>query len=195
MTIFDLLFLILFLVLLGSAIVAAVAALRRQGPRALRIVRRIGIVSAAYLGVVCVVSAFSPQRFVRVGDDQCSDDWCVAVQDVRRDTAGADVRYVVTLRLSNRARRATQRERFVAVYLRDEEGRRYDPLPDAAAVPFDTLLSPSQVIPATRRFIVPAQARVAGVVITREGGGRFPRCCIVGDDASFFHRRTMVEIN
>jgi len=34
-----------------------------------------------------------------------------------------------------------------------------------------------------------------GLVIERSGGGRFPGCCIIGDDDSFFHRRTIVKLD
>jgi len=152
-------------------------------------------VAVLYFGLVIVVSAFSPQRFVRIGEDQCSDDWCIAVQAVRRDTLGSEIRYEVSFRLSNRARRVSQRERFVAAYLRDEDGHQHAPLSDATASPFDTLLYPGQTIPVIRRFTVPAPTRILGVVITREGGGRFPGCCIVGDQGSLFHRRAIVKLN
>jgi hypothetical protein len=195
MTIFDLLFAVLFLTGVGSLTVASIAAVRGRRARALTIARRVGVVAALYFGVVIVVSAFSPQRFVRLGEDQCSDDWCIAVQAVRIDTLGSDTRYEVTFRLSNRARRAPQRERFVAAYLRDTNGHRYAAVRDAAASPFDTLLAAAQTVSVIRRFTVPADARVVGLVVTREGSGRFPRCCIVGDQGSVFHRPAIVKLN
>ncbi len=195
MTIFDLLFVVLFLLALGSLIVALLAAFRGRSGRARSIVRRVGIVVALYFGGLILVSAFSPQRFIRVGDDQCSDDWCIAVQTVRHDSVGSQMRYDVTFRLSNRARRAAQRERFVAVYLQDQHGREYTPVSDSTAVPFDTLLTATHTIAVIRRFAVPTEARIVGLVVTRAGAGRFPRCCIIGDEGSLFHRRTIVRLN
>jgi hypothetical protein len=194
MTLFDLLFALLFLTGLASLVVASVAALRGRRARALAILRRTGLVAALYFAVLILVSALSPQRFVGVGDDQCSDDWCIAVQSVRRDTIPAGERYDVTFRLSSRARRVAQRERFVSVYLRDESGRRDLPVSDASDIPFDTLLGPGQTATVTRRFVVPAQTPIVGLVVAREGGGRFPGCCIVGDEGSLFHRRTIVKL-
>lgn len=195
MTVFDLLFALLFLAGVGSLTVASIAAVRGRRARALTIARRVGVVAAVYFGVVIVVSAFSPQRFVRLGEDQCSDDWCIAVQAVRIDTLGSETRYEVTFRLSNRARRAAQRERFVAAYLQDANGHRYAAVSDAAASPFDTLLAAAQTVSVIRRFMIPADARIIGLVVTREGGGRFPRCCIVGDEGSVFHRPAIVKLN
>ena len=194
MTIFDLLFAALVLTGLGVLIVAAVAALRGRRARALVLVRRVGIVAALYFGVLAVVSAATPQRYVRVGDDQCSDDWCIAVQSVRRDSLATEAQYDVTLRLSSRARRVSQREQAVSVYLRDVTGRRYAPFADAGAIPFDTLLTPGQAVLVGRRFAVPRQASIVGLVVAREGWGRFPGCCIIGDEGSLFHRRTIVRV-
>jgi hypothetical protein len=194
MTLFDLLFLILFLACVGTLFVAGIAALRGRSARSLMILRRLGIVVALYLGAVILVSALSPQRFSMIGTDQCSDDWCIAVQAVHRDTTGAAVAYDVAFRLSSKARRVAQRERFVVVYLRDERGNRYAPLADGAAVPFDTLLQPAETVAAVRRFLVPADATIAGLVIARAGGGWFPGCCIIGDQGSLLHRRTIIKL-
>lgn len=91
MTIFDLLFLVLFLASVGTLIVASVVALRGRRARALVLLKRLGIVAALYLFVVIVVAALTPQRFLHVGDDQCSDDWCIAVRGVRRDTTSSGI--------------------------------------------------------------------------------------------------------
>jgi len=164
-TVFDLLFLVLFLACVGTLIVAAITALRGRRARALVILRRLGIAVALYFCALILVSALSPQRFSTVGADQCSDDWCIAVQAVRRDTTSAGIGYEMTFRLASRARRVAQRERFVAVYLRDQRGRRYAPVAEASEVPFDTLLKPGESARAIRRFLVPADARVAGLVV------------------------------
>src|SRR5262249_51939326 len=130
MTIFDLLFIALFL---GSAISVAAAvysALRGRRPRAMAILRWLGVCIGAYFGVIILVSLAPPRGVVRVGDNQCWDDWCIAVTDVRRQPATAAVTYVVTLRVSSRARRRAQRERGLHVYMTDDQGRRYEPAPD-----------------------------------------------------------------
>lgn len=195
MTIFDLLFGVLFLIGVTSLLVASGAALLQRRARALVILRRLSIVAALYVCVLILVSVLTPRRLLALGEDQCSDDWCIAVQAVRRDTTRGDVGYEVAFRLSSRARGVAQRERFVAVYLRDERGHRYGPVAAASAVPFDTLLSPGQAIVAVRRFMVPARAGAVGLVVAREGGGWFPGCCIIGDEGSLFHRRAIVKLD
>lgn len=195
MTLFDLLFVVLFLAGAGILIVALVGALRGRRARALVLLRRLGIVAALYFCALLLISALTPQRYLAIGDDQCSDDWCIAVQAVHRESTSLGLQYDVTFRLSSRARRVAQRERFVAVYLRAERGREYPPLADANAVPFDTLLQAGETVSATRRFLVPSDANIVGLVITRAGGGRFPGCCIIADEASLLHRRTLVTLN
>ncbi len=196
MTLFDLLFLALALAAIATLAAAALAALRGHRARALLLLRRLGIAAALYLGVVLLVSLATPRRWVKLGEDRCADDWCVAVAGVRRDSAADEELYTVSLRLSSRARRVSQRERSLAVYLRDRAGRRYDPLPDVGEVPFDTLLRAGESLEAVRRFRVPAGAAVQGLVIAREGfGGRFPGCCIIADENSLLHRRPMVAID
>lgn len=194
MTIFDLLFAVLFLSGAGVLVAAAVAALRGRRAHALVLTGRVGIVAALYIGALLVVSAATPQHYLRVGDDQCSDDWCIAVQAVHRETIGSDTRFDVTLRLSSRARRVSQREQGVSVYLRGADGRRYAPVADAAAVPFDTLLAPGDAVPAERRFVVPRRSSIVGLVVARDGWARIPGCCIIGDEGSLFHRRTIVRL-
>jgi len=192
---FDLLFLVLFLVGVGTLFVAALAALRGRLARALVLLRRLGVVAAVYFGALLLVSALTPQRYLAIGDDQCSDDWCIAVQTAQHERTSNGFQYDVTFRLSSRARRIAQRERFVAVYLRDAGGREYAPIADATAVPFDTLLRAGENVSAARRFLIPLDAGVVGLVITRVGGGRFPGCCIIADEASLLHRRTLVTLN
>ena len=193
MSIFDLLFAVLFLAGATTLAMAGIAALRGRRSRAAVLLRRLGIGAALYLGAVILVSLLTPQRYVPRGQDQCSDDWCIAVEAITRDTVPEGARYEVTFRLSSRAGRITQRERFVVAYLRDAAGRRHDPMRDAGAVPFDTLLGPGEKVTATRRFLLADPEEIMGVVIAREGGGRFPGCCIIGDEGSLVHRRTIVR--
>src|SRR5262249_3187114 len=137
----------------------------------------------------------SPQRSVALGADRCSDDWCIAADSSHRNDDGVRTIYTVSLRVSSRARRIAQRERFVVAYLRDARGWRYDALPDPQAAPFDTLLQPGEAIRTVRRFVVPASATSVGLVIGREGGFNFPGCCIIGDENSVLHKRAVIRLD
>jgi hypothetical protein len=143
MTLFDLLFIAAFLAAAVVLLLAAVAALRKQTNRVLALLRWLGIGAGVYLGVLVTVSLLSPRCVLEIGDEQCSDDWCIAVVKVNRQEGDEGPLYGLTFRITSRARRRAQRERGVQVCLIDELGRCYDPVPDTAEVPFDTLLQPS----------------------------------------------------
>jgi hypothetical protein len=194
MSLFDLLFIPLFLAACATLGAATVAALRGRRAASRTLLRRLGLAIAAYLGIVAVVSLLSPRRYVRLGQAQCSDDWCIAVTSVRRPPEARGTALEVTFRLSSRARRVAQRERFVVAYLRDARGRRYDPDPSLTDPPFDVRLEPQQAVTTTRRFTVPADAPDLGLVVAREGDFPLPGCCIIGDDGSLFHKKTVVRL-
>src|ERR1700730_9498098 len=75
MSVFDLLFIVVFLATIVTLLVAAVAAVRGRGRRAMAIMLRLGVFAGTYLGVVILVSLVSPRRVLNVGDDLCWDDW------------------------------------------------------------------------------------------------------------------------
>lgn len=192
MTIFDLVFIAVFFATVVTLAMAAFAAVRGRRARALATLRGFGVFAVVYLGIVILVSLTTPRRVLNVGDDQCSDDWCIAVADVKRTPANAVVSYAVTLRVSSRARRVAQSEGGVSVYLIDDRGRRYDPVPDAAAVALSVMLQPRESVSTTRVFELPTDAHDAGLVV---GRGAFPGCIIIGDDQSLFHKRTIVRLD
>ncbi len=189
MTPFDLLFIVLFLTTVGMLASALVTALRGHGDAALRRLRIVAVGTLLYMAIVAAVSLVMPRATIGVGQDQCSDDWCIAVADTR---PLGDSMVAVTFQLSSRARRVTQRERFVVAYLRDAAGRRYDadPAPDQA--PFDVALAPGASVNTERVFRISRGARGLGVAITREGDVPFPRCCIIG--TGILHKDPIVPL-
>src|ERR1051326_1674328 len=175
MTIFDLIFILVFLTSVVFLIRLLYLLLRKRGDKALRLTKYLGLFVGSYLGIVLVVSLVAAQRTLKVGDQECYDDWCIAVEHVENSNAPRNVTptsatYAVALRLSSRARRVAQRENGVAVYLVDADGHRYDPAPDLSAPPLNVLLQPQQSVATTRVFTVPASTQVRGLAITHEGG-------------------------
>lgn len=193
MTPFDLLFLLVFLGLVVALLVAAVRALRGRFGAALQLLKRAGLGAAAYMGVVVAVALVAPGRSLGLGENDCSDDWCIAVAGVRQVPGASSAVYEVTFRVSSRARRASQRERDVLVYLRDAQGHRYQAEAGPSEAPFDVLLAPLETVTTVRRFDLPRGTHAADVVVAR-GGMRFPLCCIVADPNSLFHRKTAFPI-
>ncbi|HUE20978.1 MAG TPA: hypothetical protein VMQ86_04810 [Bryobacteraceae bacterium] len=191
-SLFDLLFIVIFLATVVTLLSVASFAVRGQGARALAILRRLCFCAGAYLGVVVLTSVFWPRTVLQVGEQRCFDDWCMAVAGASRQSTGAGTSYLVTFRLSSTARRVSQRENNIAVYLTDSRNRRYGPVPKQSDVPFNVQLGPQESVTATRVFEVPNDAREPGLVIAHEGGfpiGRF----IIGYE-TWFHKPAIVRL-
>jgi hypothetical protein len=192
MNLFEPLFLLLALVTLGTLLTAAAFAATGRFARAGRILRRWLIGAAAYFAAVIAVTLVSPRTIHVVGDTQCFDDWCIAVESGQR-LSGPEATYAVSLRLSNRARGRTMGERGTVAYLTDAQNRRYDPLPDPDAVPFDTPIAPGASVVTVRRFHVPPDAASLGFVYTHEGG--FPIGWLIIGEGGWFASPPMVRLD
>jgi hypothetical protein len=192
MSVFDLLFLLLTLAAVLGLATAALQAMRGRSQAAVRIVRRVLVAAGAYLAIVATVARLEPRRDYRVGDQRCFDDWCITVVDAQPRATPGGTRYVVSLRLSNRARRSPMGEKGTVVYLMDSLGRRFDPIPDPKGIGFDTLLQPGASLIVERRFNVPPDARGLGLVYTHEGG--FPVGWLVVGEGGWFQRPPIVRL-
>jgi hypothetical protein len=193
MNLFDLIFLVLALTTLISLIAACILALSGRRSQAARILRRLAAGAAVYFSIVIVVSLIEPRRIVNMGDDQCFDDWCIAAVSSSSSPAPSGLSYLVSLRISSRARRVAQRELNMAVYLTDKNGHRYVSSPRPSDVPLDILLEPRQGVDLSRLFSVPASARDLNLVITHDGG--FPiNWFIIGYDA-WFHQPPVIRLS
>src|SRR5713226_2409440 len=82
MTLFDLLFIAIFLTSVVLVLRSLYLALRRRRESAVRILAWWGGFLAVYLGVVMGISLTTPQRVLQMGEDRCFDDWCLAVDGV-----------------------------------------------------------------------------------------------------------------
>lgn len=193
MTIFEPLFILLFLATVATLVTAAVTALRGQLPRAARILRRLAIAAAAYAFVVLVVALAAVPPLHHAGEPQCFDDWCITVADAKRtDTASAQS-WRVTLRVSSRAQRVVQREKYAAVHLVDAKGRIYSPDPAELAVPLDGQVGPGESFDAVRRFELPVDAADVRLVFNHEGG--FPIWAFIIGENQLFHDATVVKLD
>lgn len=193
MTVFDLLFIALFLAAVGTLLAAAVLAVRGRRARALAILRTLAICTVAYLGIVYIATALSKQVVLRVGDPQCSDDWCIAVERVKRTPKNAFMLYEVTLRIFSRARRVAQRENVARdVYLVNAHGKRYDPIPAGSEIPLNTLLQPGDSVTTGRTFELPVDDHDIGLMVDRSSV--LPICLIIGECGAF-NKGTIVRID
>ncbi len=194
MTIFDLLFILLFLAAIVALVRSLWALLRGQPAVARGRFRRLALGAAGYFAVLILVSLFTPRRYLALRENHCSDDWCIAVTAAVRIAPVDSTRWRITLRLSSRMGAGSQRELGVVAYLVDDQGRRFNAMAQPDALPFDTQLGPMQQVATTRTFVVPTDATGLGLITDREGWPPNPRCCIIGDEGSLLHKRTVVRL-
>jgi len=210
--IFDLVFIVVVVATVVMLAMAAIAGLRGRRQRATSLLLRCGVVSAIYLGGVVVVSLLSPQRVLAIGEDWCFDDWCIAVDSVtfasELGPSGHPVKangvfYVVRLRLSNHARGRPQRATSAAVHLLDGLGHRYEVSHDGQSAyeaqdgptpPLTSTVPIGRSVTTVRLFDLPRDARQVGLTVEHPVGFS-PGVFVIGDQASLFHRRTVVRLN
>lgn len=191
MTVFDLLFIVLLLTAVGTLITAAVLAARGRRARALSTLGKLAFSAVLYIAFVYTATALSKESVLHVGDPECSDDWCIAVDSVARTPMGSVTRLEVGLRIFSRALRVSQRELVAKdVYLVDEHWRRYNPVPVAGEIPLNTLLQPGESKQTTRGFEVPADAHGLGLLVDRSS----PPICLIIGECEAFHKATIVHL-
>jgi Domain of unknown function (DUF4352) len=210
MTPFDLLFLVSVVGCAVTVICAIVALAIRQWAMARAILLGLGCYLLLYALGVVAFSAFTPQRVIPTGQTQCFDDWCIAVAHaaqsptlhVGAQTVTAQGRFlVVTLQVTSTAKRVSQREQIAQVYLVDGAGHRYDTSAvgqsalDAAGLsgpPLDSSIGPGDAFTDTVVFDTPVQATGFSIVVAHPP---FPGVVVIGDDQSFFHHPTLMQID
>jgi hypothetical protein len=152
-------------------------------------------------------SLAEPQREVPIGTPRCFDDWCITVQQSSRQpvigtTRAAGTFCIVTLRVSSRAKRITQRENDLYIYLIDESGRRIEISPSGqqalaqaglAGEPMTSLVGPGGSFVSRVAFDVPRDARHLGFV--KANHGWFPVRLIIREPQSWLHKPTIVPLH
>jgi hypothetical protein len=188
LTLFDLLLIFSVLATAATLLILLYQAIRRHWAAAGPILAWLGAYWGVYMAVLVTVSLIAPQRVIPARDDRCFDDWCMSVDHVE---VSGGVHYAVTLRISSRALRVSQRELDARVQLLDGQGRTYDPRPADDQPPLSTLLPPGGSFETTRVFDLPACAR--DVVLIRVSGPG-PGWFVIGDSGSLLHRRTVMQL-
>ena len=198
MTLFDLLFILVFLSCVVCVIWAAWNAIRGRRDTAVWILKRLGILVAAYLATVAVVALASPRRVIPLGQEQCADDWCIAVVKAVRWPSQDSL--AITVRVSSHARRVEQSAPDATVYVLDSQGRSYE-VSAAGQRQYEAVngtqpalsvrLHPAEAITTTRVFDVPAAAPEPALVLVHGG---WPGFFVIGDSNSILHKRTVLRL-
>jgi hypothetical protein len=186
MTVFEPLFILLFLTAVVTLLVAAASAFSGRRSRAVSLLRRLTIGAAVYFTIVVIVAAASTPHVYHIGEPHCFDDWCITVADAKRALTDSAQTWSVTLRISSRAQRVAQRENGATVYLTDSLHRRFDVAPGTPVMPLSAQLQPGESIESVRLYRVPLDARGVGLVFTHQGV--FPISDFIIGENEWFHK-------
>ena len=151
-------FVLLALASIVSLVAFAVFFVTGQYSRAGRILVRWGIGVAAYAAILVVV-AMRPQNIAfKPGVPFCDDDMCGSVENIVKTPAQGEVTYRLDFRLFSKANHGPRSTRGAAVYLTDDRNRRFLPVHDSSAIPFNVAIQPGQSVNTSLTFNVPADA-------------------------------------
>ncbi len=153
-------------ILLFAGLVASVAALatagvlclRREFGRAGQTAIRWMMWAGAYAAILAITAAIPQDSVLKTGQPYCEDDMCMSVETVSRTPDNTGTSYRFAIRLSSRANQGLRSTKGASVYLIDERQRRFQPLRDSSAVPFNTDLEPGKSVETALTFHVPSDA-------------------------------------
>jgi hypothetical protein len=192
-TIFDLLFILIFLSTVVAVATAIFQAIRGHWRKSLRVLSVSAVSLAVYFAICCATTLLTPRRVLGINEPQCFDDWCVALENVIEMRDGPNVKHAITVRIFSEAKRATQRENGIAFYMEDDRGHRYPVLSTPSDTPTNVLLQPGESVTLSRGYEIPPGTHLAGFVVTHEGG--FPiGWFIIGEGQSLFHKEPITHL-
>jgi hypothetical protein len=205
MNISDLFFLVSFILIVASLLGAVAAILLRRWKLAKRLALGLVIYAGVYALLLVGVALLSPQRVMVIHQLRCFDDWCAAVEKVEQrpeiNTLKANGSfYLVTIDVLSQAKRIRQRALDASAYILDGQGNRYDPSLEGmqaleaagqAGLPLNSWLEAGASFTSTIVFDLPAGINQPGLVFTH---GTFPGLIIIGDEASWLHKPTIVRL-
>jgi hypothetical protein len=206
MSLFDLLFLVSFAAAIITIGRIVYLSFRGRFRAARTTLIRLLVCVAAYMAVLIGFSLAKPRREIPIGVTRCFDEWCITVEQATRQatigtTRAAGTFYVITLRVSSRAKQRRQRETDVYIYLIDEFGRRIEISPSGqqalahanlAGEPLTSFLDPGSSFLSRLAFDIPPNARHLWLV--KASHGWFPVRLIIGEPQSWLHRPTVVPL-
>jgi hypothetical protein len=131
-----------------------------------RIIFQWVICAAAYAAVLLVTAALPPaSAALKIGAPYCDDDLCMSVESVSRIPEASAIAYHFAIRLFSRANTGPRSAKGASAYLTDQRNRRYLPVYDPSATPFDTAVRPGESVRTSLTFKAPADARALAIAV------------------------------
>lgn len=207
MTVGNLLFLLTVLIFLGAMLFVLYALLKHQVHRA----RNVSLIAllwiAGYLIALLGVSLLTPQVILHPHQEHCFDDMCFSVVSAStRKTLGSPpsqfttqgTYYLITVQLRNAGRGRAQKPFSPSFVLVDRQGNNYEVVSKAEGIigqnpVWDQQLPAGTTATKVYVFDLPQTARVRGLIIS-EGGSGFPLVLVLGDENSWLHQKTLMQL-
>jgi hypothetical protein len=197
--------LVFFTLLLAIAILSVTLAYRKLRRRQIRGLATATLVCLlAYSVVLLAVSLRSETRQLAPGTEKCFDDWCatvIATRSLISNQGRATKLVAVTLRIANHARKMAFRPSQPRVTLtlgdgnaavRSDRGQREFERQAGVQTDLGRRLAAGDGFQTTLVFEVPAATKDASIVLL-EGPAVLTRF-LVGDENSFFHKKTVFPV-
>lgn len=193
MALSDLAFLLTFLACVALVILILVSLATRKLQLAKKRLLLLASILGGYFAVLLAVSAVSPPKLIPESEDECFDDWCIAVSHAGFVAAERDsVLYKVDFRLSNHARGRSQRETGVSVFLIDSAGQYHPELPASGMQPpFDITIPLHSTVSTSRLFRLPPGVQPRAIKVSH---GHGMGTVIIGDGDSLLHKPTVISL-
>ena len=192
MTIFDLLFALIFISTVVFLVAIIFRALSGHRKRALKQLKSLLLFDLIYLTVVIVVALITPRTILPVGELDCSDDWCISVERAEKYPKGPSTIVQVTFLIHSRALGRPQIENGVQAYLVDSSGNYFASMAVQDETPFSLSLQPGESKEVVRIYSVPVNSIPTGIHISK---GKFPGLFIINDDQSLFHKKSLMKFD
>ncbi len=175
-----------------------VRAVRGDHRRARRGALWIGAIWGIYLGVLLLTSWRQQQRQIAMGNEQCFDEMCFAIQgadEVEGFLARGQERARLVrarVRVTNRGKGHAQSEALIRPYLLDGQGRRWDEVRGLSGVRLTTRVATGDSVVSEPVFRISRDANHLRLVLTH---GRWqPGVLVIGDPDSWMHRATVMML-
>jgi hypothetical protein len=123
----SLVFMLFALVAVAGVVAIGIAFVRGKKETALFFIKGLAALCLVYAAVLVGVSLASKEEEIGLGQEKCFDDWCVTVRGWKKSVIGnsspdAKQYLMVTIQVTNEARRADFRPDHPRVVLIDDEG-------------------------------------------------------------------------
>lgn len=201
MTLYELLFIVLFLATVAAAAGVLVLAATRRRASAAKVLLTTVAVWSIYLAILAISDAAARQVVIRPGEDHCFDEMCFAVVDNQTSfslTQPDHTTWVVTVRATSHSRGRTQAEGGLRARLYangmffnvSEQAQKEYESAHGKTPPLTQRLAPGESIQSVLVFDLPRSMTHPGLALDH---GFTPGYFVIGE-SPFFHEPDILQL-